>query len=129
MLVATHVAPVTNDEDPMRICDAMIACSKSLSRRFNVGFSEAYPGPDLRKVAAKVAGQSREKLRKVAKVAEGRGRSRNKRCHMNQSFIFISNNFDKVAQPSSQTKVAESRGWSHKVAQRRVQPWRPSGPG
>jgi hypothetical protein len=77
MLVATHVGSVTNDEDPMSICDAMVACSKSLSRRFNVGFSEAYPGPDLRTVAAKVAGQSREKSHarspRSQKVAEGRG--------------------------------------------------------
>jgi hypothetical protein len=92
-----------------------------------MGAHEAYPGLDLRTVAAKVADQSREKSRKVA---ESRGRSQNKgkRCHVNQSFTIISNVFDKVAQ-RRKPKVAEGRGRSRKVAQRRVQPWRPSGPG
>jgi hypothetical protein len=48
---------------------------------------EAYPGPDLRIVAAKVANESREKSQKVE---EGRRRLRNKEkgCHVNRSFMY-----------------------------------------
>jgi hypothetical protein len=79
--------------------------------------TKAYPGPDLRKVAAKVADQSRKKSRKVAK---GRGRPQNKekRCHMNRSFTIISNNCDKVAQRRKlkSRKVPEGRTKSRNVA-------------
>jgi hypothetical protein len=79
--------------------------------------NKAYPGPDLRTVAAKVADQSRGKSRKVA---EGRRRSQNKEngYHTSQSFTIISNNFDKVAlrrKPKSR-KVAEGRTKSRNVA-------------
>jgi hypothetical protein len=75
---------------------------------------EAYPGPDLRIVTAKVANTSCAKLRKFAK---GRKRSRNKekRCHVYRSVTVISNDFDGVA--TLQSNIAESRGRLHKVAQ------------
>jgi hypothetical protein len=81
---------------------------------------KAYPGPDLRIVAAKVADKSRAKSRKIAegcgwsrKVAEGR-----KRCHGNRSFtrsfamiLIKARNVAKQSHGKSR-KVAESRATS-----------------
>jgi hypothetical protein len=80
-------------------------------------YNEAYPGLDLRTVAAKVADQSREKSRKVA---ESRGRSQNKekRYRVNQSFrslaIFLIKSRNVANQSCGKSrKIAQGRAMSH----------------